>query len=46
MIEHLDEKVSLRQLTAEKDFNLSLFHKVFTQIYGDTPYAYIKKVQK
>ena len=43
MIEHLDEKVSLRQLTAEKDFNLSLFHKVFTQIYGDTPYAYIKK---
>lgn len=43
MIEHLDEKISLKQLTAEKDFNLSLFHKVFTQIYGDTPYAYMKK---
>ena len=43
MIERLDEKISLKQLTAEKDFNLSLFHKVFTQIYGDTPYAYMKK---
>ena len=43
MIEHLDEKISLKQLTAEKYFNLSLFHKVFTQIYGDTPYAYMKK---
>ena len=32
----------IKQLTAEKDFNLSLFHKVFTQIYGDTPYAYMK----
>ena len=43
MIERLDKKISLKQLTAEKDFNLSLFHKVFTQIYGDTPYAYMKK---
>ena len=23
--------------------NLSVFHKVFMQIYGDTPYSYLKK---
>lgn len=43
MIEHLDEKISLKQVTKECNINLSLFHKVFIQIYGDTPYAYMKK---
>lgn len=43
MITHLDEKVSLEELTQKAKVNLSLFHMVFNQIYGDTPYAYLKK---
>ncbi len=43
MLNHLDEKLSLEQLTQKRGINLSLFHKVFAQIYGDTPYAYLKK---
>lgn len=43
MISHLDEKISLATLTKQYQINLSLFHKIFLQIYGDTPYAYLKK---
>lgn len=43
MISHLDEKPSLEELTRDAKINLSLFHMVFNQIYGDTPYAYLKK---
>ena len=43
MTEHLEEKVSLEQLAYEKGINLSLLYKVFAQVYGDTPYSYIKK---
>ena len=43
LISHLDEKVSLEQLAKEAHLNLSVFHLVFSHIYGDTPYAYLKK---
>lgn len=43
MVEHLEEKISLERLANEKTINLSLLYKVFAQVYGDTPYAYIKK---
>lgn len=43
MITHLDERVSLEQLAFQNQINLSLFHKIFLQIYGDTPYSYLKK---
>ena len=43
MITHLDERVSLEQLAFRNQINLSLFHKIFLQIYGDTPYSYLKK---
>ena len=39
----MDEKVSLEQLAKEAHLNLSVFHLVFSHIYGDTPYAYLKK---
>ena len=43
LISHLDEKVSLEQLAKEVHLNLSVFHLIFSHIYGDTPYAYLKK---
>ena len=43
MITHLDERVSLEQLAFRNQIYLSLFHKIFLQIYGDTPYSYLKK---
>lgn len=43
LISHLDEKVPLEQLAKEAHLNLSVFHLVFSHIYGDTPYAYLKK---
>ena len=43
LISHLAEKVSLEQLAKEAHLNLSVFHLVFSHIYGDTPYAYLKK---
>ena len=43
LVSHLDEKVSLEQLAKEAHLNLSVFHLVFSHIYGDTPYSYLKK---
>lgn len=43
MISHLEEKHSLEDLTRKYKINLSLFHMVFSQIYGDTPYSCLKK---
>lgn len=43
LVSHLDEKVSLEQLAKKAHLNLSAFHKVFFQIYGDTPYSHLKK---
>ena len=43
LTEHFDEKISLEQAVKARHMNLSVFHKVFMQIYGDTPYSYLKK---
>ncbi|MDO4287928.1 MAG: AraC family transcriptional regulator [Eubacterium sp.] len=43
LIAHLDQKVPLEQLAKEAHLNLSVFHLVFSHIYGDTPYAHLKK---
>ena len=43
MLEHIDEKISLEELAHDAKINLSVFYAVFSQIYGDTPYAYLKK---
>lgn len=43
LVNHLDEKVSLEVLAKDAHLNLTVFHNVFYHIYGDTPYAYLKK---
>ena len=43
LIQHLDEKISLEHLAKEAHLSLTVFHKVFSHIYRDTPYAYLKK---
>lgn len=43
LIEHFDQKISLKSLAESAHMNLVAFHKIFAQIYGDTPYAYVKK---
>lgn len=43
LITHLDEKTSLEQLAKEFHLTLSVFHMIFSKIYGDTPYSYVKK---
>lgn len=43
MISDLDGKSSLEELTRKAKIPLSIFHLVFKQIYGDTPYSYFKK---
>lgn len=43
LICHLDEKLSLAALAEEAGLGLSTFYQVFSQIYGETPYAYLKK---
>lgn len=43
LVSHLNNKTSLEQLAKNFHINLSVFHTVFAQIYGDTPYAHIKK---
>lgn len=43
LISHLEEKASLEILARERHLNLSVFHAIFAQIYGDTPYSYLKK---
>lgn len=43
MVSHLDIKPSLEELAKEAKINLPLFHSIFNQIYGDTPYSYLKK---
>lgn len=43
LVEHLDEKIPLECLAKEAHLNLTVFHNIFSYIYGDTPYAYLKK---
>ncbi|MDO4281323.1 MAG: AraC family transcriptional regulator [Peptococcaceae bacterium] len=43
LVTHLDEKLPLAALAEEAQLPPAIFHQVFAQIYGDTPYAYLKK---
>ena len=43
LVAHLDERLSLERLAKEAHLNVSAFHMIFSYIYGDTPYAYLKK---
>lgn len=43
MVSHLDERISLEELAQNAHISVPLFHAVFAQIYGETPYAYLKK---
>lgn len=43
LVKHLDEKVLLEHLIKEAHLNPAVFYSVFSHIYGDTPYAYLKK---
>lgn len=43
LISHLDEKVPLETLVRQAHMNLSNFYMVFAHIYGESPYAYLKR---
>lgn len=43
LVDHPDEKVSLESLVKEAHLSITLFHNLFSRVYGDTPYAYLKK---
>ena len=39
---HLDEKLPLAALAEKAGLGLSTFYQVFSHIYGETPYVYLK----
>lgn len=43
LVSHLDENVSLASMAKAAHLSLSSFYQVFSNIYGETPYAYLKK---
>ncbi|NFA44323.1 AraC family transcriptional regulator [Clostridium botulinum] len=43
IIEHDDRRFSLDKLTKEHEISLTLFKRCFKEIYGDTPYSYVRK---
>lgn len=43
MVEHLEENISFEALTKKEHIGISLFYTIFSQVYGDAPYAYLKK---
>ena len=43
MIAEIDNRVTVEQIVEKYDISMVVFYKVFMQIYGDTPYSYIKK---
>ncbi|AWZ48590.1 AraC family transcriptional regulator [Clostridiaceae bacterium 14S0207] len=43
LITNLDKSLKLDNITKDYNMSLSMFRTIFKQIYGDTPYAYIKK---
>jgi len=42
LITDLSEKITLESLILEEDISMVTFQSVFKQIYGDSPYAYLK----
>lgn len=43
MIAEIDNRVTVEQIVEKYDISMVVFYKVFMQIYGDTPYSYLKK---
>ena len=43
MIEDLENRISLVQLINENSISMTVFKMIFKQIYGETPYNYLKK---
>ena len=43
LIENLDKKISIEELLRKEPMSKVTFQAIFKQIYGDTPYAHIKK---
>jgi len=43
--EHIDEDLTLEKLAAQSNYSPFHFHRVFTQIAGETPASYVKRVR-
>ena len=43
MTTELDKYVPIEQIVEKYDISMVVFYKAFMQIYGDTPYSYLKK---
>jgi AraC-like DNA-binding protein len=40
---HLDEKYSLEEVVRTENISTTMFQTIFGQMYGDSPYSYLKK---
>lgn len=43
LIENLDTKIPLEEFIADEKISMVTFQAIFKQIYGDSPYAHLKK---
>lgn len=43
LVENFESRVSIEDLVKKSGIGATTFHQVFLQIYGETPYAYLKK---
>ena len=43
LISHIDENISVEKLAVSSGININIFYKIFMEIYGETPYAYLKR---
>ena len=43
MVSHLYKKYTIKEIVAREQLSLSIFHKIFCQVYGCPPYEYLKK---
>jgi AraC-like DNA-binding protein len=43
LISHIDENISVEKLVTASGINLNVFYQIFMEMYGETPYAYLKR---
>ncbi|EPF30422.1 hypothetical protein HMPREF9194_00739 [Treponema maltophilum ATCC 51939] len=43
MVNNLDKNVPFQRIVKVEDLSYTIFQKLFRQIYGDSPYSYLKK---
>lgn len=43
LISHIDENISVEKLAVSSGININIFYQIFMEIYGETPYAYLKR---